>query len=113
MSYFPTDIPFMSDEEMRKNGIRIPDDVSDTNVGNIEYIRKKDAVDMCGGYGCLAYLMSTIKPADVAPVETLKAEIYKLKHQSEQGFGNHDYYVGYISALSIVEGILAVMDREE
>ena len=48
---------------------------------------------------------------DVAPVETLKAEIYKLKHQSEQGFGNHDYYVGYISALSTVEGILAWMDE--
>lgn len=44
------------------------DHLTDTNVGNIEYIRKKDAVDMCGGYGCLAYLMSTIKPADVAPV---------------------------------------------
>ena len=33
-----------------------------------EYIRKQDAVDMCGGYGCLAHLMNTIKPADVAPV---------------------------------------------
>lgn len=33
-----------------------------------EYIRKADAVDMCGGYGCLAHLMSTIKPADVVPV---------------------------------------------
>ena len=32
-----------------------------------EYIRKQDAVDMCGGYGCLAHLMSTIKPADVVP----------------------------------------------
>ena len=51
--------------------------------------------------------------ADVAPMETLKAEIYKLKHQSEQGFGNHDYYVGYISALSTVEGILAWMDEKE
>lgn len=33
-----------------------------------EFIRKQDAVDMCGGYGCLAHLMSTIKPADVVPV---------------------------------------------
>ena len=24
MSYFPTDIPFMSDEEKRENGIKIP-----------------------------------------------------------------------------------------
>ena len=33
-----------------------------------EYIRKQDAVNMCGGYGDLAYMMSTIKPADVVPV---------------------------------------------
>lgn len=33
-----------------------------------EFIRKQDAVDMCGGYGCLAHLMSTIKPADVVQV---------------------------------------------
>ena len=33
-----------------------------------EYIRKKDAIKMCGGYGCLAHLMSLINPADVVPV---------------------------------------------
>mgnify|MGYP007038182585 CR=1 FL=1 len=33
-----------------------------------EYIRKQDAVDMCGGYGCLAHLMSTLEPADVVQV---------------------------------------------
>ena len=58
-------------------------------------------------------VLENLPSADVAPVETLKAEIYKLKHQSEQGFGNHDYYVGYISALSTVEGILAWMDEKE
>lgn len=26
MSYFPCDIPFMSDEELEENGIEIPDD---------------------------------------------------------------------------------------
>ena len=26
MSYFPCDIPFMSDEELEGNGIEIPDD---------------------------------------------------------------------------------------
>ena len=57
--------------------------------------------------------IESLPSADVAPVEELKAEIYKLKHQSEQGFGNHDYYVGYISALSTVEGILAEMDGKE
>ena len=37
-----------------------------------EFIRKQDAVDMCGGYGCLAHLMSTIKPADVVQVVRCK-----------------------------------------
>ena len=58
-------------------------------------------------------IIDRVPSASVVPVEELKAEIYKLKHQSEQSFGNHDYHVGYISALSTVEGILAVMDREE
>ena len=93
-----------------------------------EYIRKVDAVEAIGEeyvprtdfergmvsqLSCDKAKIKALPSADVAPMETLKAEIYKLKHQSEQGFGNHDYYVGYISALSTVEGILAVMDREE
>lgn len=41
--------------------------LTDTNVWNIEYISKLDAIDMCGGYGCLAHLMSRIKPAAVLP----------------------------------------------
>lgn len=34
MSYFPGDIPFMSKEELRENGIKIPKNVPDTNVGD-------------------------------------------------------------------------------
>ena len=34
MSYFPGDIPFMSKEELRENGIKIPKDATDTNVGD-------------------------------------------------------------------------------
>ena len=34
MSYFPEDIPYMSKEELRENGIRIPKDATDTNVGD-------------------------------------------------------------------------------
>lgn len=34
MSYFPEDIPFMSKEELRENGIRIPKDIPNTNTGN-------------------------------------------------------------------------------
>ena len=33
-----------------------------------EYIRKRDAIDMCGGYIELAYAMAGIEPADVVPV---------------------------------------------
>ena len=35
---------------------------------NTEYIRKRDAIDMCGGYTELAYAMAGIEPADVVPV---------------------------------------------
>ena len=52
-----------------------------------------------------------LSSADVVPVEMLKAEIYKLK--CRQDSKNQDYYTGYMSALSTVEGILAEMDREE
>ena len=31
---------------------------------NTEYIRKRDAIDMCGGYTELAYAMAGIEPAD-------------------------------------------------
>jgi len=93
-----------------------------------EYIRKADAVNAVHEEfdGCTVWdesgertadevesIIDRVPSASVVPVEELKAEIYKLKHQSEQSFGNHDYYVGYISALSTVEGILAVMDGEE
>ena len=92
-----------------------------------EYIRKADAMEVIGEeyvprtdfergmasqLSCDKAKIKALPSADVVPVEILKAEIYKLKHQSEQGFGNHDYYVGYISALSMVEGVLAVI-REE
>ena len=85
MSYFPTDIPFMSDEEMRENGIRIPGDVSDTNVGNIEYISKQNASDWLKQYGqdvlhgkykfSLMYIWKNIMvlpAADVVPVVRCK-----------------------------------------
>lgn len=48
--------------------------------------------------------------ADVVPVKILKAEIYKLKCQQDSK--NQDYYTGYMSALSTVEGILAEMGKE-
>lgn len=67
MSYFPYDIPFMSDNELKENGIRT--NLTDNNVGDMGYIKKRDAIDMCGGYIELAYAMSGIKNADVAPVE--------------------------------------------
>ena len=94
-----------------------------------EYIRKQDALDAFGlsektrkyggdhsGYDTrmlyeIQDTIESLKPADVVPVETLKAEIYKLKCQQDSK--NQDYYTGYMSALSTVEGILAEMDGEE
>lgn len=35
---------------------------------NTEYIRKRDAIDMCGGYTELAYAMAGIESADVVLV---------------------------------------------
>ena len=55
-------------------------------------------------------IIESLEPADVIPVEILKAEIYKLKCQQDSK--NQDYYTGYMSALSTVEGILAEMGEE-
>lgn len=44
MSYFPTDIPFMSDEEKRENGIKLPYKKPETIKGAdlVPVIRCKD-----------------------------------------------------------------------
>lgn len=84
-----------------------------------EYIRKQDAVEAFNravqDVGVLdaddiETVFGMLSPADVVQVETLKAEIYKLKCQ--QDCKNQDYYTGYMSALSTVEGILAEMGEE-
>ncbi len=87
-----------------------------------DYIRRDDAIDDLHtqlmyrmGSGDmkrrLDYWVKNLPSADVIPVEILKAEIYKLKCQQDSR--NQDYYTGYMSALSTVEGILAEMDGEE
>ena len=43
MSYFPGDIPFMSKEELRENGIKIPKNATDTNVDDT--ISRQMAID--------------------------------------------------------------------
>ena len=55
-------------------------------------------------------VLTGLPSANVVPVEILKAEIYKLKCQQDSK--NQDYYTGYMSALSTVEGILAEMGEE-
>ena len=81
-----------------------------------EYIRKQDAVDAFNravqDVGILdaddiKTVFGMLSSADVAPVEILKSEIYKLKCQQDSK--NQDYYTGYMSALSTVEGIIAEM----
>ena len=53
MSYFPSDIPFMSDGELKENDIYIPKDVSDTNVGKTKYFEDQtvfDALEKVAGF---------------------------------------------------------------
>lgn len=40
MSYFPTDIPFMSDEELIENGLKKPEIIKDTDL--VSVVRCKD-----------------------------------------------------------------------
>ena len=54
--------------------------------------------------------IESLESANVVQVEELKAEIYKLKCQQDSK--NQDYYTGYMSALSTVEGIIAEMGEE-
>lgn len=84
------------------------------------YIRKQDAVDAFNravqdveilDADDIETVFGMLSSADVVPVKILKAEIYKLKCQQDSK--NQDYYTGYMSALSTVEGILAEMDGEE
>lgn len=86
-----------------------------------EYIRRQDAKDALQEkvfhnltdefYGAMQVL-NKLEPADVVQVETLKAEIYKLKCQMECRTPHIEYYSGYMSALSAVEGILAETGEE-
>ena len=85
-----------------------------------DYIRREDAVDelqvkvfhdLTDEYYGTMQVLTELPSADVVPVEILKAKIYKLKCQQDSK--NQDYYTGYMSALSTVEGILAEMDIEE
>lgn len=42
MSYFPSDIPFMSEDELKENGIKIPKDAKDKRFPIDAYIYKLD-----------------------------------------------------------------------
>lgn len=42
MSYFPSDIPFMSEDELKENGIKIPKDAKDKQFPIDVYIYKLD-----------------------------------------------------------------------
>lgn len=77
-----------------------------------EYIRKQDAIDMCGGYGDLAYMMSTIKPADVAPVVHSRWE-YKCGEIRCPECGNRICRIDLSGCLNFCPNCGAKMDREE
>ena len=84
-----------------------------------DYISRQAAEDamtqsVCGDTWEVEKAMEAVRQlpaADVVPVEILIAEIYKLKCQQDSK--NQDYYTGYMSALSTVEGILAEMGEED
>lgn len=84
-----------------------------------DYIDRQVAIDamnqsVCGDTWEVEKAIEAVRQlpaADVVPVVILKAEIYKLKCQQDSK--NQDYYTGYMSALSTIEGILAEMDGEE
>lgn len=84
-----------------------------------DYISRQAAEDamtqsVCGDTWEVEKAMEAVRQlpaADVVPVEILIAEIYKLKCQQDSK--NQDYYTGYMSALSTVEGILAGMGEED
>lgn len=76
MSYFPCDIPFMSDDELKENGIHIPKNVSDTNVGKIEYIGKKEAID------AVEFGITTAWAIDIASGE--KKELFASENEELQ-----------------------------
>lgn len=44
--------------------------------------------------------------------DALKAEIAETKQARVSGFGNSDYYTGYICALSVVEGMIAMLEKD-
>ena len=44
--------------------------------------------------------------------DALKAEIAETKRARMSGFGNSDYYTGYICALSVVEGMIAMLEKD-
>ena len=84
-----------------------------------DYIRRQAVEDamtqsVCGDTWEVEKAMEAVRQlpaADVVSVEILIAEIYKLKCQQDSK--NQDYYTGYMSALSTVEGILAEMGEED
>lgn len=90
MSYFPCDIPFMSDEELKENGIQIPKDVTDKNVGNNDYIRKQEAIDLINkisnldikAKGGICVSIANLTKADVVQVVRCKdcARYLDLRH---------------------------------
>jgi len=94
MSYFPEDIPFMSKEELRENGIRIPKDAADTNVGNnseipnsSDTVSRQAAIDaakdwyeglICGSVNGLIKRLNalpTVQPEPAIPLSWIEKHI--------------------------------------
>lgn len=80
---------------------------------NTEYIRKRDAIDMCGGYTELAYAMAGIEPVDVVS----KADLKTLLEQTEKDLvkdtdKNSVAYNFIVSVIEIIKCKIMQMNGE-
>lgn len=84
MAYFPTDIPFMSEEELRENGIRIPRLNSDAilktkrisyDTVSRSYLLSEYDRQHKGPPGGARKMIETAPPVDVIPVDWIMEQI--------------------------------------
>ena len=80
---------------------------------NTEYIRKRDAIDMCGGYTELAYAMAGIEPADVVSKADLNTLLEEMEKELVKGTEEHSIAYNFIvSVIGIIKCNIMQMDGE-
>ena len=73
MSYFPCDIPFMSDEELKANGIKIHKDTETTDISNADdLISRNAAIDAADRADYTGLAIEDVKKVTDEVVKELK-----------------------------------------